>query len=290
MAETLGKKIKRIRKQHKLTQKQLSDGICTQALISMFESDETVPSSVVLYKIAKKLNVTLDYFFEETRPSTKVTTHNKDTFVVIRTLIQNYEYHAASIIVEDELKKGEKPANELAFLYWHKGICIWELQKDHEQALRELDQAIELVDGDYEMLVSIYNSMAIIFFNQEQYDNAIAIYTRCIELFEQEELANGFLYRKILFGLSRAYLYADNFNAALQVCERGIRTTIQEESLYLLGELLFQKGRIYRKTENLQTALQAFQQAKVIFQLEGKIENEQLCERNIQKIGDVASK
>ncbi|WP_406686207.1 helix-turn-helix domain-containing protein, partial [Rossellomorea vietnamensis] len=60
----IGKKIKELRQEVNITQGELAEGICTQALISRIEKGETDPNATALYQISKRLGVDVNYFFE----------------------------------------------------------------------------------------------------------------------------------------------------------------------------------------------------------------------------------
>ncbi|MBV6684081.1 helix-turn-helix domain-containing protein [Bacillus sp. JRC01] len=60
----IGKKIKELRKAIGITQGELAEGICTQALISRIEKGDIYPSATVLYRISQRLGVDVNYFFE----------------------------------------------------------------------------------------------------------------------------------------------------------------------------------------------------------------------------------
>lgn len=60
--DTLGKKIRVLRREQKLTQHALADGMVTASMISQIESDRAIPSSALLKHIAGRLNVDLSYF------------------------------------------------------------------------------------------------------------------------------------------------------------------------------------------------------------------------------------
>lgn len=65
-AKKLGKKIKLARVENDLTQAQLADAIETkQKSISRYETGLSVPTLVVLEKIARKLNKPFSYFLDE---------------------------------------------------------------------------------------------------------------------------------------------------------------------------------------------------------------------------------
>src|SRR5699024_1124035 len=55
-----GATIKSKRKEVGLTQKELSEGICTQALISRIEKGDIVPQNSILDKLANRLNINIE--------------------------------------------------------------------------------------------------------------------------------------------------------------------------------------------------------------------------------------
>lgn len=274
MKNEIGIKLKTFRKKQGLTQQQLAEGICTQAMISHFEKGESVPSSVVLYEMAERLGVHMNDFFKELKPSTKVLNNQKDMHQLIRKLISQHDYLSVKILVDAELQKAlTLTSEELAFLYWHQGICEWEVSKDAEKALTLFDKALEIsLDGN-NLPISIRNSRAIIYFNKEEFDLALKEYEICLDLIKQTINIDTNIIKKVYFGLSRVLLYNKQYKEALLYCETAIQMGIQQESLYLLGELLFQKGRIFIKTNDWYQAKIALQQAKTLFELESKMEN-----------------
>ncbi len=60
--KTLGEKIQFLRKNSFMSQKDLGEGICTQAFISQIEQGKIAVSAEVLYQLSKKLGVDTSYF------------------------------------------------------------------------------------------------------------------------------------------------------------------------------------------------------------------------------------
>lgn len=105
MKSEIGSKLKLIRKQKGLTQQQLADGICTQAMISHFEKGESIPSSVVLYELADRLSIDINEFFTDLKPSTKLLDNHNHIHQLIRKLVSQHDYPSVKILVEAELEK-----------------------------------------------------------------------------------------------------------------------------------------------------------------------------------------
>lgn len=66
MGKLLATRMRSRRKELGLSQVELASGICEQGQISKIERDiDYSPGADVVYALAKKLNVTMDYFFDE---------------------------------------------------------------------------------------------------------------------------------------------------------------------------------------------------------------------------------
>lgn len=61
----LSEKFKLKRKELGISQQSLADGICEQSQISKIERGNFIPSADLLYKLSQRLEVTLDYFFND---------------------------------------------------------------------------------------------------------------------------------------------------------------------------------------------------------------------------------
>ncbi|WP_368896491.1 helix-turn-helix domain-containing protein, partial [Priestia megaterium] len=60
----LGQRIKELRKESRLTQQDLSEGIITRSYLSQIEKGLVQPSFDVLEKLSEKLDCTVDDFFK----------------------------------------------------------------------------------------------------------------------------------------------------------------------------------------------------------------------------------
>ena len=61
----LASRLRSRRLELKLSQSELAEGICKQGQISRIEKGKYNPGSDILYKLAQKLNVPMEYFFDE---------------------------------------------------------------------------------------------------------------------------------------------------------------------------------------------------------------------------------
>ena len=61
LVDSFGTIIKEIRKEQKMTQKMLSQDICSQSVLSRIENNEELPNVVVMAQICQRLGVTIDH-------------------------------------------------------------------------------------------------------------------------------------------------------------------------------------------------------------------------------------
>ncbi|MFJ7647917.1 helix-turn-helix domain-containing protein [Lysinibacillus sp. NPDC097279] len=274
MLELISSKIKEARKDKGITQAELADGICTQAMISNFEKGESVPSSIVLFKIAQKLKLDINYFFGQN----SMKTHhddNEETKKLIRKLIRNRDYQAINYIVKTEKEKANFSSNEdKQFLLWHEGICDFYLNKDSVNAIDILNTALKLTGKENysEQTISINNSIAIIYFEVQQYENSLEFFQKCKSEYDLSNLKDSVLKIRILYGLSKTLVALKREEEAILECKKAIKICVTEESLYLLGELYFQIGRNLVILDRVKESEQYFEKAQHIFEIEGNYE------------------
>ncbi len=60
-----GTKLESVRKLKNMSQKELADGLCSQAQISRIEKNEVIPNAILLKSLCNKLNVSVDWILED---------------------------------------------------------------------------------------------------------------------------------------------------------------------------------------------------------------------------------
>ena len=107
MSTLLASRIKNRRKELKMSQKELAEGICKQGQISRLENGEYIPGSVLLHELSRKLNVSMDYFFDEqiSSDSNKLNNFKK----LSKTFITQRDYESLNYIYE--IRKRNLPSS-----------------------------------------------------------------------------------------------------------------------------------------------------------------------------------
>lgn len=109
----LGEKIRSLRQKQKISIEQLSEmaGL-SKGLISQIERDITGPSVASLWKIAKALNVTMNYFFDEYDDLNQVVRKNERKKLIMRKSSRVYELLSPNLKKQIEMLIIEIKPNE----------------------------------------------------------------------------------------------------------------------------------------------------------------------------------
>lgn len=115
MGTLLATRLKNRRKELKMSQRELAEGICKQGQISRLENGEFTPGADFLYALSKKLKVSIDYFFNEQigEEIDELSEFKK----LAQTFITNRNYESLKYIYELESVKVHRLSLVDKFLY-----------------------------------------------------------------------------------------------------------------------------------------------------------------------------
>ena len=126
MGTLLATRLKNRRKELKMSQRELAEGICKQGQISRLENGEFTPGADFLYALSKKLKVSIDYFFNEqiVEEIDELSEFKK----LAQTFITNRNYESLKYIYELESVKVhhygvDKIPYRFLFLWAKRGGC-----------------------------------------------------------------------------------------------------------------------------------------------------------------------
>ncbi|AXF57610.1 helix-turn-helix domain-containing protein [Salicibibacter kimchii] len=283
--DTIGFNVRYYREMKGLTQKQLAEDICTQAQISKIEKGDIIPLSSTLYEIAKKLDLDVNYFFQ-------MGEHERVDYIeelknVIRQKIRDYDYEdVMETLQSHEYEKFFTNVYLQQFRLWHLGICIYHLYGDYEKAMEYMEEGLALTYKGSTMYtereIEIMNSMAIIQYSEGKGEEAHDNLLKAIHASVFVPKLKPSIKVRMWYNLSNILTIEERYNEALGAADRGIQICVREEMMYLLGELLFQRGYCERKL-NYKIWKRHFKQAIGIFEVAKK---EHLAEMAKKEMGE----
>jgi transcriptional regulator with XRE-family HTH domain len=269
----IGKKIKELRKVVGITQGELAEGICTQALISRIEKGDIYPSATALYQVSKKLGVDVNYFFEiGTTPRLDYVQEVEKQLRKLR--VKHYYEEMIDIVkVEERNPNFTQSESNMQLLLWHRAIYTQEVLNDKNMARSLLHDALQLTydtkkalsEREMEILLSIGN----IDFSEEDYEGSLNFYEQVKNgLSASEHLHDKAIKTRLLYNLARLYTRTGDYIESNKYCMEAIRWSIDEENMYGLGHIHYHVGYNYELMKQYENALPYLDKAILIFELQ----------------------
>nr|WP_309100364.1 helix-turn-helix domain-containing protein [Fredinandcohnia onubensis] len=268
----IGKEIKYLRKSLGLSQKELSEDICTQAQISKIEKGEVYPLAPTLYLISKRLGVDINYFFDiSSSPNLPYVNEVSNLLLKSR---RERNFNEIWEIVNHEKKNPifNKIPHNKQLLLWYEGICFYELKKDKNTALSLLQEAIDLTRTNEKVYnereIEILNSIAVIYYDNEEFQKAIELLEEnLVQLQRIPYIVDPTIKTRIYYNLAKSFTRLDKFQESLEICNIGIDWCRQSNTLYLFAELHYQMGYNYELLNQIEQAVFYIENAYNIFLL-----------------------
>ncbi|MBS4208450.1 helix-turn-helix domain-containing protein [Bacillus sp. FJAT-50079] len=244
----MGEIIQSLRVYKGLDIEEVAEDICSVEELELIEKNKQSPTLDQLSELAIKLNVQLSDLFDFV---------NADSFnyvSAVNELIKKYKrnrnYQAIYEIVQREM---DNPLYNFPlgkqYLLWHQAICLYYLSdskdKEKDLAIRRLNEAIEITNPKKTSLtereIEIKMAIAIIEKDSKELEQSIIIFKDILEEIDTlPSLGDPRVRLRALFGLAQSLSNLERYVESLIYCEKGIEHCINDDSLFLLGEFLYQ--------------------------------------------------
>src|SRR5690625_620824 len=289
--EEIGKRIYELRVHLNMTQKELCEGICTQAYISKIENGSLAIAADILFQIAERLGVDVNYFYDSTNIDRM--DYLSEVEHQARDLVNKRKFRALyELILREEKTPLMYNKKFKQFILWKKALCERYVNNDTIKALELMNQALAISSTTKktysEREIEILLTIAHLYIDLEQFHKAIKKYEHIMIITNKiPYIKNNNLKISLYYNLSRVHLFLDNLDEAIKYAKLGINICIRTQSLFGLGYLYFVLGRAYEDKHNYENALESFNKAKYIFEL---TENENLSIKTLYNIQDVENR
>lgn len=239
----LAEKLRSKRKELGLSQQSLAKGICEQSQISKIERGNFMPSAELLFKIAQRLEVPLDYFFNE---QIEVKSNLSNFKHLSARLLGDRDYDGLEYIYKIELKRNTFLTSEdRIYLEWIKAIIDFYQYQSQNKAISTLEIALSKVSSKTFIYLKILNTLSNFYSligREQDYENN---YSLLMELYQTKNLEH----QEFLFGYIRVrYNYAhylvskEKYNEAIQEALETIELCKLKHTSYQLAPLLILVG------------------------------------------------
>ncbi|MCA1032045.1 helix-turn-helix transcriptional regulator [Bacillus timonensis] len=267
----IGQEIKNLRKARNISQKQLSEGICTQAQISNIENGTVYPLATTLYFIAEKLGVDVNYFFEI------ATSENVDYFNEVEYQLKmarralDYKEIYRIVLAEKRNPLYQRIPKFKQMIMWHEGICICQLEEDHPRALLLLNEANLLTHQGpilNEAQLQIHMAIGIIYVQDGDLDNGLKMFQIVAKQLTLKPILNDLTIKtRMHYNIARIFSRQGKYQQAIEECKQAKKWCLSVDNLYLFGELTYHIGYNFSLLKRYPEAIQEMRKAITFFEI-----------------------
>jgi putative transcriptional regulator plcR len=275
----IAEKLKLKRKEKGLSQQKLAEGICEQSQISKIERGNYMPAADLLYKLAVRLQVPIDYFFNDNFEVPSSLEHFKR---LSSKLLEDRNYVDLAYLYTLEKEKANQLSEEdNAFLEWTSAILNFYLYDNKEQAIIQLEQLLTPLKIKQSVYLRILNTLSNFYSLMGRNNEYLENYELLISIYKNEDLsASDYLYGYIRVKYNHAhYLLGEEKKIeavaealeTIEICKNW-QTTYQLASLLILlgnaGEDIIGKEQMIEYYKDAKDLCRIFENKLMYIQIE----------------------
>lgn len=239
----LAEKFRIKRKELGLSQHVLAEGICEQSQISKIERGHFIPSADLLFKLSQRLEVPLDYFFNE---QIEVKSNLSNFKHLSARLLDDRNYDDLEYLYKIEIDRNTfLPLEDRMYLEWIKAIIDFYKLNLQNEAISSLEKVLSKISSKKLIYLKVLNTLSNFYSIVGREQDYEANYSLLMELYQTKNLE----YQEFLFGYIRVrYNYAhyllskEKYNEALQEALETIEICKARQTSYQLAPLLILVG------------------------------------------------
>ena len=246
MGTLLATRLKNRRKELKMSQRELAEGICKQGQISRLENGEFTPGADFLYALSKKLKVSIDYFFNEQieEEIDELSEFKK----LAQTFITNRNYESLKYIYElESVKVHRLSLVDKFYMEWIKSLIDFYFYGQKEEAVARLEKVLSQLNVTDLFYLQVSNTLFNFYYDIEDLEsfNEIREKLECqvnqLKLNTIEELN---LSIKFNYNVCRYLWLQNNTEEAITKITDTIKQCKTYRSTYLLADLYLLMGNV----------------------------------------------
>ncbi|HEM3231942.1 helix-turn-helix domain-containing protein [Streptococcus suis] len=229
-----------------LSQAELAKGICEQGQISRIEKGKYNPGAELLYRLSLKLNVPMNYFFDES--ILKENSAIQNFKMLSNKLLVDRDYASLKYLYELEVEKKQKlTLSDQLYLSWIESIILFHQDDKKEIAIKKLESIINKVSQNESDYFKFMNSLSNFYSlsgnktnSEELYDIIISqISTTSISKIEDLELLIKVRYNhcRDLWLESKTDLAISEILETIDICKKFNHNYLLADLYCLLGNV-----------------------------------------------------
>ena len=273
MGTLLATRLKNRRKELKMSQRELAEGICKQGQISRLENGEFTPGADFLYALSKKLKVSMDYFFNEQieEEIDELSEFKK----LAQTFITNRNYESLKYIYElESVKVHRLSLVDKFYMEWIKSLIDFYFYGQKEEAVARLEKVLSQLSVTDLTYLQVANTLFNFYYDIEDLESFNEIREKLeyqvnqLQLNTIEELN---LSIKFNYNICRYLWLQNNTEEAITKITDTINQCKTYRTTYLLADLYLLIGNVSKNFSSKIAVKEYFETAYFLYKLEGNM-------------------
>lgn len=183
---TLAEKFRLKRKELRLSQQTLAKGICEQSQISKIERGHFIPSADLLFKLSQRLEVPLDYFFNE---QIEIKSNLSNFKQLSARLLDDRNYDDLEYLYKIEVERSTfLTLEDRTYLEWIKAIIDFYQYELQFEAISHLENILSKVASTTLIYLKVLNTLSNFYSLVGREEDYEANYSHLIELYQTKNL------------------------------------------------------------------------------------------------------
>ncbi|AIM24917.1 helix-turn-helix domain-containing protein [Melissococcus plutonius] len=250
--DSFGSIIKKIRKQQHLTQKMLSEDICSQGVLSRIENGEELPNIMVMQRLCQRLGVTMDQIMSSKSLDFYLV---PQVFEQIAIFFRHKCYQQLiNYMEESELVHYIYLDTDWQWYYYYLGNCEYFLTNNYVQAIDYLKKSLSYTYHVHKIHVSdaelqVISCLGNIYSHSGNQELAKHYFDLSIQYFNKWPNERIDTDLTLIFYHYATFLVRNNqdYEQANRYIDQGIDWALKKSSYYFLGELLLLKSKVMQE-------------------------------------------
>lgn len=255
---SLGQRIRQARKELKMTQHDLADGIVTSSMICQIENGKAFPSYPVLSALSERLSKPIEFFVSDT----DATKRQRSSYTLAKALMASGSYEKAYTLLKS---LQDMPLSDPEDFQMTFSECCQQLGK-YEEAAAPLDDMLMSAKnaGDFKQMVNILFRLGEIAEHGNQYQLALYHWEKAYELLERVDI-DAQVRSKLLTAMGNTQYKLGYVQEAVTLLQQAYEQREAFQSLEELGKMYLTLSLSYREAHELNHAAEFSDRALTIF-------------------------
>ncbi|MEY8463449.1 helix-turn-helix domain-containing protein [Streptococcus merionis] len=239
----VAEKLRLKRKELGLSQKVLAEGICEQSQISKIERGNFMPSADLLFKLSQRLDVPLDYFFNE---QIEVPSSLSNFKHISSRLLDDRNYDDLEYLYKVETDRNTFLSSEdRMYLEWVKLIIDFYKYDLKDKAISSLESMLSKISPNTQVYLKVLNTLSNFYSLVGREQDYESNYSLLMKIYQTKNLDHQeflFGYIRVRYNYAHYLVFKERYNEAIQEALETIEFCKSKQTSYQLALLLILVG------------------------------------------------